>query len=149
MQNISAFGFVATVKASSTFPNGFQVTQFADDADPFDVPSLQIADKGMGINGDLIIWSKANPINITFNVIPGSADDLNLRVLFEANRVGKGKTGAQDVITLNVIYPQGGRSYSFTEGAITDGMPTNGIASSGRQKTKTYIFTFENVISNT
>lgn len=146
MQNVSAFGFLATVKASNTFPSGFPLTMFADDADPFDVPALQIADKGMGINGDLVIWSKANPINIGFNLIPGSDDDENMRVLFEANRPGKGKSLAYDEITIVVTYPgQAGRNYTLVKGAITDGVPTNGVQQSQRQKTKTYNFTFENV----
>lgn len=144
MQNVSAFGFIATVKASRTFPAGFNLTQFADDADPFDVPSLQIADKGMGVNGDLVMWSKANPIVVTFNVIPGSEDDENLRVLMEANRPGKGKVLAYDVISINVEYPVSGKKFSLINGGITDGTPANGVASSGRQKTKTYTMAFEN-----
>lgn len=148
MQNVSAFGFVATVKGSTTFPNGFPLTMFADDADPFDVPALQIADKGMGVNGDLVVWSKANPINIGFNLIPGSEDDENMRVLFEANRPGKGKSLAYDEITISVTYPgQNGRNYTLVKGVMTDGSPTNGIQQSQRQKTKTYNFSFENVQS--
>lgn len=144
MQNVSAFGFIATVRASKTFPAGFSLTQFADDADPFDIPSLQIADKGMGVNGDLVMWSKANPINVTINVIPGSDDDENLRVLMEANRPGKGKSIAYDVIDISVVYPVSGRSFVLKTGGMTDGSPANGVASAGRQKTKTYVFAFEN-----
>lgn len=144
MQNISGFGAIVTVKASNTFPNGFNLTQFADDADPFDIPSLQVADKGMGVNGDLIVWSRANPISITINVIPGSPDDDNLKVLLEANRPGKGHKLAYDVIDIVSVYPVSGRVLKLRSGAITDGVPANGIASSGRQKTKSYQFTFEN-----
>ena len=145
-QNVSAFGFSATVKASKTFPNGFPLSMFADDADPFDVPQLQIADKGMGINGHLVVWSKANPVIITTNIIPGSADDENMRVLFAANRVGQGKSSAQDEITITVVYPGSSpRTVTFTGGILTDGSPTNGVASTGRQKTKAYTFAFENI----
>lgn len=146
MNNVSAFGFVATIKASKTFPNGFPLTMFADDADPFDVPSLQVADKGMAVNGDLVVWSKANPINIGFNLIPTSEDDENMRVLFEANRPGKGKSLAYDEITIVVTYPgQAARNYTLVKGVITDGTPTNGVQQSQRQKTKTYNFSFENI----
>ena len=65
--SIAGFGAQVQVKASNTFPSGFVVSQFADDADPFDIPSIQIADKAMGLNGDLVTWSKANPITITIN----------------------------------------------------------------------------------
>lgn len=141
--DISGFGAEVQVKASETFPSGFGVTQFADDADPFDIPSLQIADKAMGLNGDLITWSKANPILITLNVVPGSEDDSNLAILLEANRVGKGKTSARDTITIVAAYPNGG-TLTLSEGKITDGMPGNSIASAGRLKSKAYQFAFEN-----
>lgn len=144
MQDISAFGIRVQVIASQTFPAGISITQFADDADPFDAPSMQIRDKAMGVNGDLITWSKANPIPVTLNVVPGSDDDMNLSVLFEANRTGKGKFGARDVISIVAIFPDG-RVASFTQGVITDGQPANSAQSSGRLKSKAYAFAFENV----
>jgi hypothetical protein len=144
MNDISVFGLRVQLVASETFPSGVSLTQFADDADPFDTPSMQIRDKAMGINGDLITWSKANPLVVTLNVVPASDDDKNLAVLFEANRVGKGKQGARDVVSLTALYPDGSTA-SFTQGVITDGMPANSAASSGRLKSKAYVFAFENV----
>ena len=144
MQDISAFGIRVQVIASQTFPAGISITQFADDADPFDAPSMQIRDKAMGVNGDLISWSKANPIPVTLNVVPGGDDDMNLSVLFEANRVGKGKFGARDIISIVAIYPDG-HVTAFTQGVITDGQPANSAQSSGRLKSKAYAFAFENV----
>ena len=144
MQDISAFGIRVQVIASQTFPAGISITQFADDADPFDAPSMQIRDKAMGVNGDLISWSKANPIPVTLNVVPGGDDDMNLSVLFEANRVGKGKFGARDIISIVAIYPDGSVA-AFSQGVITDGQPANSAQSSGRLKSKAYAFAFENV----
>jgi hypothetical protein len=143
MSNISGFGFRVNIVASNTYPVGFVVTQFADDSDPFDLPSLQVADSAMGLNGDLIAWSKANPIKLTLNIIPDTLDDINFSILLEANRVGKGKTGARDVITMVGIYPSG-RIITLSEGIITDGLPGNSIASSARLKSKSYSFAFEN-----
>lgn len=146
MENISGFGLIVNCIASNTFPVGLLLTEFADDADPFDLPSLQIADKAMGLNGDLIVWSKPNPINVTLNVIAGSFSDLNLAVLLEANRVGRGKTGARDIITLSAIYPSG-NVVLLTNGAITDGIPASSVASAGRLKSKSYSFSFENKVA--
>lgn len=145
MQNISGFGLSASIIASKTFPIALYLTEFADDTDPFDIPSLQIADKAMGLNGDLLTWSKPNPINATLSVVPGSFTDINLAILLEANRVGKGKIGARDVITLTVFYPAG-NFIIVQNGAITDGPPSSSVASSARLKSKTYGFTFENRI---
>jgi hypothetical protein len=76
-------------------------------------------------------------------VIPGSFSDLNLAVLFEANRVGRGKIGARDIITMTGIYPNG-TPIILTNGVITDGNPGSPVASSGRLKSKSYQFSFEN-----
>ncbi len=144
MENISGFGLMVQIRASKTFPTGFTVTQFADDGDPFDIPSIQVNDKAMGLNGDLITWSKANPISVTLNLIPASDDDKNMSILLEANRVGRGKQSAKDVITMTAIYSDGRPPLTLTEGVITDGMPANSVGSAGRMKSKPYIFAFEN-----
>lgn len=142
MQDISGFNTRITIRASVTFPQGFTVTQFADDGDPVDTPSQQIADKASGLNGDLITWSKANPILATVNVIPDSDDDRNLAALAEANRVGRGKQSARDVITLTIVYPDGG-TRTLTPGVMTDAPLATSVASAGRRKTKAYAFAFE------
>lgn len=144
MNDISGFGAKVQVVADQTFPSGFNLSQFADDADPFDLPSTQIAEAAMGMNGDLITWSKANPLPIALAVVPGSEDDRNLQALYDANRVGKGKSSARDVITVTVVYPDG-QTLTLSEGRLTDGPPGVGAASSGRLKTSTYQFKFENL----
>lgn len=146
MKNISGFGLRVRLLASETFPVGFDITQFADDTDPFDLPSLQISDKAMGLNGDLVSWTTANPIEVSLSVIPNDTDDINLGIIFEANRAGRGKTPARDKITLVGIYPDG-RIITLVNGVITDGMPGNSVASAGRMKSKTYNFCFENKVS--
>lgn len=144
MQDISGFGIRVRLIASNTFPAGITITQFADDAASLDIPSQQIADKAMGVNGDLVTWSVANPLPLTLNIIPGSEDDRNLAVLLEANRVARGKRGARDVITVSAIYPDE-TTQTWSLGKITDGVPGKGIAASGRMNSKPYMFTFENL----
>lgn len=143
---ISGFGFVATFTASNTIPIGFVLTDFADDVDPFDVPSLQVVDGAMGLNGDLLRWTKPNPIKISFSVWATSLSDKALSTVLNANRAGKSKQSANDIITINVVYPSTSGFFTFINGAITDGMPAHAISSAGRLKSKTYSFMFENVI---
>ncbi len=143
--DISGFGLVATVRASNTFPVGAPITQFADDSDPFDLPEIVIAETAMGLNGDLITWSSAVPIQVTINVIPDSEDDITLNIIGDANRVGRGRQSQRDIITIVGIYPNG-RTVTCTGGKMTNYMPSTGIASSGRSKTKKYDFMFENVV---
>lgn len=140
-QNITGFGIVIDLIASSTFPVGFPITQFADDADPITFNSVRIADTAMGLNGDMIQWGRATTLPMVINVIPGSVDDVNLQILADVNRVGQGKSSANDEITMTVVYPDGG-VVVLTGGAITDAEFGRGISSGGRQKTKSYSFSF-------
>lgn len=145
MQDISGQGLSLRITASNTFPSGFNVTQFADDADPFDMPTIQLGDDGMGLNGDMPFWSTANAIPVTINVIPGSEDDINLSVLAEANRVGRNKTGARDQVTLVASFADG-KTLTFDPGYIREAMRGFSVASAGRKKSKSYVFRFENMI---
>lgn len=145
MQNISGFGLIVNLIASNTFPLGLTITEFADDSDPLDLPSVQIADSAMGLNGDLITWSTANPILASLNVIPGSEADIGLAILLEANRVSRGKIGARDTITMVLNYPSG-NFVTLIGGIITDGMPSSAVSSEGRLNTKNYNFAFESRI---
>lgn len=143
MHDISGFGLQIQMIASVTFPAGITLTQFADDADPFDVPALKIAEATMGLNGDGLKSSKASVIPITINLIPDLSDDVNMSILLDQNRVAKGKNNVKDVITMTAIFPDGSTT-TLTGGTLTDGSPSTSIASAGRKKTKVYTFAFEN-----
>ncbi len=147
MFNVSGFGTSVNILASVTYPIGLQITEFADNSDPLDVPSLQIGDVAMGLNGDLITWSKANPIKITISVIAQSDNDTALSILVAANRVGRGKISARDVITMVVSYPGTNRTpVTLINGIITSGIPLSPVSSDGRLKTRSYEFSFESYI---
>lgn len=142
MQDISAFGAKVILRASVTFPQGVNLTQFSDDTDPFDIPTQEIGTATMGVNGDLIFASKASPIPITLSVIPSTDDDKNLDVLAMANTVGRGKQSARDIITITVVYPNGSQS-TFSQGKLTNASLSPGASSAGRLKTRVYTFAFE------
>ncbi len=146
MQDVSATGVKVTVIAVPTFPQGFEISEFADDADPLDFPAAQIADYGMGVNGDLVTWTRPDPLEVTLNVIPNTDADKNLSILYDMNRAAKGKVSAQDLVTLVVSYPDGSRKI-LSNGKLVSGVPANSVASAGRIKTKEYRFVFENKIN--
>lgn len=144
MENISGFGLTVVLTASTTFPAGIPITQFADDVDPFDIPQLTIAETAMGLNGDMAAWSRATPVDVTLGILPNTPDDTNLALLLEANRVAKGKRGARDVITMTAMYPDG-RTKVLQQGVVVTGMPANSVSTSGRYKSRPYGFRFENI----
>lgn len=145
MNNVSGFSVVVNLTASNTFPTGITITQIADDVDPLDFSSVRVADTSMGVNGDLLAWSRAVPLPMVLNVVPGSDDDLNLQILADANRVGQGKSSANDIINATVIYPDGS-VIQLTGGKMTDAQFGKGISSAGRLKTKMYGFSFESKV---
>lgn len=144
MDYISAAGFFITLVADKTFPAGIILRKFADDSDPFDFPDITVAEYGIGLNGDMVVWQKAVPLPIDLNVLPNTDEEKNLSVLLEANRQKKGKNSAKDVITITANYPDG-TVKTLQSGAILVGSPMQSIASNGRMKTKHYGFVFENV----
>lgn len=147
MTDISGYGLRVNIKASTTFPSGIEITQFADDADPLDNPATDVATATMGLNGDLVTASAAAPLIATLNVIPTSENDRDLAVLAQANVVGKGRTPAKDKITMTITYP-GGRTATLTNGAMTNAILLPGVASAGRLKTRSYTFAFETMTVN-
>ena len=144
MYNTSSFGVKGNVTASKTFPNGFSLSAFADDADPLDAADLQVADAAVGVNGDMIVWSRPGMIEITVAVIFGSVDDQNLDALLDANRVAKGKTSANDVCNVSYTYPSG-MTVNMGPGIIKSGVIVPKISSNGRIMTRHYVFQFEQV----
>jgi len=144
MINISGFGLLAIVTASASFPTGFSVADFADDADPLDSPDLVAADTAFGLNGDMLVWTRPAGIEIVLNVIPTSDSDSNLAVLLDANRVGKNKSSARDQVGMVITYPNG-MIANLSKGVIISGAILPNVASAGRMKTRLYRFRFEQV----
>jgi hypothetical protein len=146
MADISGFGAIARLVASITYPFGIDITEWADDSDPIDCPSIQVGDKAMGGNGDLLTWSKATPIGVALSVIPKGDNDKSLGILLANNIVSRGKLSTRDIITLTINWPDG-EIEVYDKGKITDGAPGNSFASAGRAKSKTYQFAFQSMRS--
>ncbi|MCP9268849.1 hypothetical protein M5U04_12295 [Xenorhabdus sp. XENO-1] len=142
MNDVSATGLSLVIQATKTFPSGIQITQFADDADPLDLPAVDIAQTGMDINGNLTAWSTPTPQTVTINVLAGSEEDENLSILLEANTAKRGHRHAGDVITLVASYGDGSTT-TARNGKITNGSRGNSAASAGRLKSKQYTFVFQ------
>lgn len=140
--DVSATGFSLTLKATNTFPSSIQLTAFADDADPFDLPITEAASVGMDVNGNLVSWSAPSPQQVVINVLPDSEEDYNLGVLLEANIAKRGRRPAGDLITMVATYGNGSTT-TARNGKILSGPRGNGVSNAGRVKSKTYTFAFE------
>lgn len=147
VQNVSGFSSVVSIIASNSYPTGFPVTTYSNDRDAFNFSDLVVGDFAMGLNGDGISWSKANPIKIELNVVAGSLDDQNLAVLLTNNTPGKSKSNQQDIITLTVVYPDN-TSSTASNGVILHGTPGKSFTNDGKLATRTYGFAFESIIGS-
>lgn len=144
-QDISGFGLSILLVAEKTFPSGINITQFADDADPLDIPSIKFAEPVVGLNGDLGYFGKAVPLEVGMSLFSGSDDDLSLKELVAQNRPFKGRAiGARESISLIISYPSG-KTVTYSKGTITDGAPAPSVASSSRIKTSEYRFVFQDM----
>lgn len=146
MEDISGIGITVTIFASKTYPAGLTISQFADDADPLDLPDIEILSEGMNVNGELVTWLTPKPLTVDVNVIPNTEDAKNLDILFDANRPAYKKVAVRDVITLVVNYPDGKKKV-LNNGRPKTYAPASGIASAGRYKSRHYQFVFENKIN--
>lgn len=142
MNDISVAGLGLIIQATKTFPTGILITTFADDADPLDLPAVDIAQTGMDINGNLVSWATPTPQSITINVLAGSEEDKNLSILLEANTAKRGRRPAGDKITMVASYGDGS-TVTARNGKITNGSRGNSAASTGRLKSKQYTFVFQ------
>lgn len=142
MADLSTTGFALRVVASNTFPQGFTVTAFSSDSDPWDSPALDVATVEMDLNGNMNSWSTPVPMTRTIGLTPGTEDERNMRALYEANRVGRDKRSARDIITIVATWPDGSTE-TMGGGKIVNGPSGNSTTQAARMKSVSYGFAFE------
>ena len=142
MNDISATGLSLIIQASKTFPAGIPITTFSDEGDPLDLPTVNITQTAVDINGNLVSWSSPTPQTVTINVLAGSEEDENLAILLESNTARRGQRHAGDIITMVASYGDGSIT-TARNGKITNGSRGSSVASAGRHKSKAYTFVFQ------
>ena len=143
MQYISGVNSSLRIVASVTFPAGFTVNDWADDADAIEVAVKDIAEGAMGAGANMVVWNVPKIIEMTINVVPGSQSDKNLQLLAQANTAIVNKLVAKDVITATYVNQNDGSIQTFSNGAMTKAAPANSVAQASRLKSKQYAFIFE------
>lgn len=143
MINISGFGLKATIVAIQTFPMGFTIQQFSDDADPLEIQDDVPGNYEMLYDGSLFAFTQANPILVKVSVIPNTEDDTNLKILLGARRMANSLLPVSDVTSMVISYPDGGKAI-LSNGTILSGPPADSVKSEGRKRSNTYSFAFGN-----
>ena len=143
--DVSSLGIKLMIIAAPTFPQGFVIDQWADDADPIEFDNIDIGNAAVGVNGDVIFWKKAVMIPMAVNVIPNSTGDQNLEIIQTVNRAAKNKVSVTDDITAVVTYPDG-KTITLTGGIMINVPTATSASADGRLRTKRYTFVFSNRI---
>lgn len=142
MADISHLGTVVTLSASKTTGGSpISLTAFPDDADPFDIPEVDVAEYEIGTNGDVATWSVNKRIEVTLSILPCTEDNEVMLSLVATNRPQKGKPITKDVITLTRVSPNG-EVIVLGKGRLLSASVSSSMQSSGRYKTPTYKFAF-------
>jgi hypothetical protein len=142
MINISGFGLSIIVVALSSFPTGFELSAFSDDTDPLTIDPIEPTGFEPLYDGSLFFYDKTAPIKVSVSVIPGSDDDINLKILLQARKGAPPHLPIPDITSMIVRYSDGG-IVGFSKGSIISGPLTDAILSSGRKKSNTYDFVFD------
>lgn len=139
--NVSGFGSQINIVSTITFPYGFNIDQFPDDSDPIQVNDLTVKKFEMLLDGTILSYSVANPVELSISVVAGSTDDINLGVILSAARIQGQILSIPDMIIMVITYPDGAIT-TLSHGTILSGPPVRGISANGKIKTNTYKFAF-------
>jgi hypothetical protein len=141
MQNISGFGTKVTIVATQSFPVGFTVSKFADDKDPIKIEEIEPTGYEVIIDGSLFTFDKGAPVKVQISVIPGSDDDINLKILLQARKSSPSIIPLKDITAIVISYGNGGTT-AFSGGSIISGPLSDSINQGGRMVGNTYTFIF-------
>lgn len=141
MVNISGFGTKVQIVALQSFPVGFTVEAFTDDQDALTIENIESVGYQLTYDGGICMYDKAAVVRVSLSVIPNTADDINLKLLLAARKGGFKWLPIQDVTSMLVSYPDGGK-VAFSNGTIISGPLGDSIQQSGRRKSNTFTFVF-------
>jgi hypothetical protein len=140
MIDISGYGTGITVTALQSFPYGFTVSEFADDKDPLVCEPMETNAWEMLYDGSLFAFTKADPIKVSLSVIPGSDDDINLKIILQGSLSSAGILPLPNTTSMVLNYPNG--LVMLSNGTIYRGPVADTIQASGRKAGNTYDFAF-------
>lgn len=141
MERIDGYGLGVTILAVQSFPMGFSVSKFADDVLPLEIEETEAVGFDMLYDGSLFAFDKAAPVKVAIAVIPGSTDDINLKILLAARKASSSIIKLPDVTSMVITYGDGGRVL-LSNGTILRGPLGDTVTTGGRKKGNQYTFVF-------
>lgn len=155
MIDVSMAGASIVLNSKNNLVSTRPITEFSDDGTPIDISNLEVASGNMNLNGLLVTWTKPNPVQVSFTLIPGSDSDRELRKFLAAVHVGgKGESVGEAYIGSMVYsYPtpntqtstsgKNRNTVTFSNGRLLSGPPAIGTSNDGKGASSTWTFMFE------
>lgn len=149
--NIGEYGLRIFIVAAQTFPMGFELKTFSDDIDPVVFDRVRPVKYEHLIDGSLFFYNTSFALNLNISVISGSTDDQNLKMILQnkmspslVSSLFSDLTGIEDTMVMVVNYATNG-SLILSDGNLIAGNIADTVLSSGRRKSNSYQFVFNNV----
>jgi hypothetical protein len=141
MIDISTAGSGLTIFSVNSFPMGFRLSSFADDADSLVIEPTMVSGFEKLYDGTIFGFDKTSPILLSVGVIPNTDDDINLKILLQTRKSNPTYISLLDTVTMVISYPDGGRNV-LSGGVMLGGSIADSMLSGGRKKSNTYSFAF-------
>lgn len=141
MIDISTAGSGITIFTLRSFPMGFRLSAFADDADALDVEQTEVTGFERLYDGTIFSYDKNSPVLLSVGIIPNTDDDINLKILLQSRKPAKATIPIADDVTMVIGYADGGRNV-LSNGVILGGAMADSLLASGRKKSNVYHFAF-------
>lgn len=141
MIDVSAFGTGINIVATTSFPMGFSLSQFADDEDPISIQDVEVSGFEKLYDGGIFTFDKTSPVLLSVGIMPNTDDDSNLKILMQMRKSSPSLLPLQDTTSMIITYPDGGRVV-LTSGSILSGALADSITTQGRKKGNVYHFVF-------
>lgn len=146
-------------KVEINFAEGGSITinEFSDEGTPIEIPTAEIADGSKNMNGVLVTWAKPAVYMVSFTLIPGGEDDLNLRAKLRAQSLSGTHTPTNAFIKTLVLHSptyngsntaqanKNWKTFTFYNGRLRGGLPAIGSNAEGKASPSTYTFMFEGI----
>lgn len=141
MIDVSAFGTGINIVATTSFPTGFPLTQFADDEDPLSIEEVEVSGFEKLYDGSIFTFDKTSPVLLSVGIMPNTDDDINMKILMQMRKSSPSILPLPDTTSMVITYADGGRVI-LTSGTIISGALADSISAQGRKKGNVYHFVF-------
>ena len=121
------------------------ISDFLDDANPFQFPDTEVSGVGMNFKGALIRYARGNPFMFSVTVCSGSNSDKALRNALAKYHISKGEKISGGGISATLIVPAmggGTNKYSLEKGVLVSGPMGPTATGEGKLQGNTYTFAF-------